>query len=104
VGFDWETADQVYGKVKEEETELKEAIEGGDPSKQEEELGDLLFAWVNYARFIGVDPESALSRTNQKFISRFQKMEAMATQRGLNLTTMGLAALDGLWNEAKRSE
>ncbi len=104
VGFDWERADQVFGKVKEEEAELMEAIESADPVKKEEELGDLLFAWVNYARFIGVDPESALSRTNKKFIDRFQKMEILAEQRGLSLADMELSALDGLWNEAKRSE
>ncbi len=104
VGFDWETADQVFGKVKEEEAELQEAIESADLVKKEEELGDLLFAWVNYARFIGVDPESALSRTNKKFIDRFQKMEILAEQRGLSLADMDLSALDGLWNEAKRSE
>ncbi len=104
VGFDWDHAGQVLDKVREEEAELNQALEKADPVETEAEFGDLLFAWVNYARFINVDPESALSRTNQKFIRRFQALEDLAAQRKLDLHTMGLAELDLLWEEVKRSE
>lgn len=104
VGFDWDHAGQVLEKVREEEAELNQAIEQGSPQEKEAEFGDLLFAWINYARFINVDPESALSRTNQKFIRRFQAVEVLAAQRGLELHKMGLVELDSLWNEVKRSE
>ena len=104
VGFDWDHAGQVLDKVREEEAELNQALEKADPAETEAEFGDLLFAWVNYARFINVDPESALSRTNQKFIRRFQALEDLAAQRKLDLHTMGLAELDLLWEEVKRSE
>jgi len=104
VGFDWDHAGQVLDKVREEEAELNQALEKADPVETEAEFGDLLFAWVNYARFINVDPESALSRTNQKFIRRFQALEDLAAQLKLDLHTMGLAELDLLWEEVKRSE
>ncbi len=104
VGFDWDHAGQVLDKVREEEAELNQALQQGDPTETEAEFGDLLFAWVNYARFIQVDPESALSRTNQKFIRRFQALESLAAQRKLDLPSMGLAELDLLWEEVKRSE
>jgi len=104
VGFDWDHAGQVLDKVREEEAELNQALEKADLAETEAEFGDLLFAWVNYARFINVDPESALSRTNQKFIRRFQALEDLAAQRKLDLHTMGLAELDLLWEEVKRSE
>lgn len=104
VGFEWEQTEQVLEKVREEEAELQQAIQSGSPEEREAEFGDLLFSWVNYARFIGVDPESALSRTNQKFIRRFQALEALAAERGLALTNMTLAEMDGLWNEVKESE
>jgi len=104
VGFDWDHAGQVLDKVREEEAELNLALEKADLAETEAEFGDLLFAWVNYARFINVDPESALSRTNQKFIRRFQALEDLAAQRKLDLHTMGLAELDLLWEEVKRSE
>ena len=104
VGFEWEQTDQVLEKVREEEAELMQAIEQGSADEREAEFGDLLFSWINYARFIGVDPESALSRTNQKFIRRFQSLEALASQRGLQLSGMSLPEMDGLWNEVKESE
>ena len=104
VGFEWEQTDQVLEKVREEEAELKQAIEIGTPEEREAEFGDLLFSWVNYARFIGVDPESALSRTNQKFIRRFQALETLAAQRGRVLTQMSVTDMDDLWNEVKLSE
>ena len=104
VGFEWENAAQVWDKVQEEIGELFELLplQPNDPPERvahrEEEFGDLLFALVNYARFIGVDPESALERTNRKFIRRFQYIEANA---GRNLQEMTLAEMDALWNEAK---
>jgi len=104
VGFNWDYAGQVLEKVREEEAELNEALAKKDPAETEAEFGDLLFAWVNYARFIQVDPESALSRTNQKFIRRFQALEALASERSLDLHSMGLSELDLLWEEVKRSE
>jgi len=81
-----------------------EAISQGTPAQREAEFGDLLFSWINYARFIGVDPESALSRTNQKFIRRFQALESLALQRGQRLLEMSLSEMDALWDEVKDSE
>jgi len=104
VGFDWDHAGQVLEKVREEESELNEALQTGTKDEQESEFGDLLFAWINYARFINIDPESALSRTNQKFIRRFQAMEDLARARGLDLHSMNLEQLDRLWEEVKRGE
>jgi XTP/dITP diphosphohydrolase len=104
VGFDWDHAGQVLEKVREEERELNEALLTGTKDEQESEFGDLLFAWINYARFINIDPESALSRTNQKFIRRFQAMEDLARERGLDLHSMNLEQLDRLWEEVKRGE
>lgn len=104
VGFEWEQAEQVLEKVREEEAELMEAISHGTPAEREAEFGDLLFSWINYARFIGVDPESALSRTNQKFIRRFQALENLAEQRGQRLLEMSLSEMDVLWDEVKGSE
>ena len=104
VGFEWEQAEQVLGTVRDEEAELMEAISQGTPAQREAEFGDLLFSWINYARFIGVDPESALSRTNQKFIRRFQALESLALQRGQRLLEMSLSEMDALWDEVKDSE
>ena len=111
VGFEWDEIGQVWEKVKEEEEELRQAVSGmaEDPSVQqkekvEEELGDLLFSLVNYARFLNVDPEQALERTNKKFISRFSQMEEKAFQQGRDLAGMSLAEMDGLWNEIKREK
>jgi XTP/dITP diphosphohydrolase len=104
VGFDWDHAGQVLEKVREEERELNEALQTGTKDEQESEFGDLLFAWINYARFINIDPESALSRTNQKFIRRFQAMEDLVRARGLDLHSMNLEELDRLWEEVKRGE
>jgi XTP/dITP diphosphohydrolase len=99
VGFEWENAEQTWMKVEEETAELKEAVASGDPSKIEDEFGDLLFSLVNYARFVGVDPETALERTNQKFKKRFEYIEANAPRP---LTDMSLSEMDALWDEAKR--
>ena len=104
VGFEWDTTEQVKEKVEEETRELAEAVAGGDPRQVEEEWGDLLFSMVNYARFLKIDAENALEKTNKKFIRRFTRMEALAAEKGKALSDMTLAEMDGLWNEAKRSE
>lgn len=101
VGFQWDHVDQVWDKVLEEMAELKEAIELNDPKKKEEEFGDVLFALINYARFIDVDPETALEKVNRKFKSRFEYIESKAQQP---LMEMSLEDMDKLWDEAKRIE
>lgn len=101
VGFEWEVKEQVYEKIKEEMNELQEAIKEGEPSTIESELGDVLFSVVNYARFLGVDPDSALERTNQKFMQRFRQMEALVQEGGGQLKELTLAELDALWNKVK---
>jgi len=104
VGFDWEAPEQVWQKVMEEAAELKTVLELGNEKKKEEEFGDLLFALVNYARFIGVNPEDALERTNKKFIRRFTYLEEEARKRGKSLKDMTLYEMDVFWNEAKNGE
>ncbi|MEI6883874.1 MAG: nucleoside triphosphate pyrophosphohydrolase [Bacteroidota bacterium] len=105
VGFDWEEPEQVWEKVKEELQELREnVINEAEAAKKEDELGDLLFALVNYARFIGVNPEDALERTNRKFIRRFGYLEESAKKLGKSLHEMSLAEMDVYWNKAKESE
>jgi XTP/dITP diphosphohydrolase len=100
VGFEWENAEQVWNKVEEEIGELRENIAGNAPKDDiEEEFGDVLFSLVNYARFIGVDPETALERVNRKFKSRFEYIEKNAPRP---LAEMTLAEMDVLWNEAKK--
>ena len=99
VGFEWNTTEQVWKKVQEELGELQEVVqENDDPSKIEDEFGDVLFALVNYARFINVDPESALERTNKKFKRRFEFIEQQAIRP---LSEMSLEEMDDLWNKAK---
>ena len=104
VGFEWENREQVWEKVKEEEAELKEAIETGDASKIEEEFGDLVFSLVNFARFLNIDAENALEITNKKFIRRFTGMEEKAMAKGKKLDTMSLDEMDAIWNEIKREK
>lgn len=105
VGFDWEKPEQVWGKVIEELHELKEAIEAdASQKKKENELGDLIFAIINYARFIEVNPEDALERTNRKFIKRFMYLEDAARNIGKPLHEMTLPEMDVYWNEAKKLE
>lgn len=100
VGFEWENAEQVWEKVEEEIGELKENIASNAPKEDiEEEFGDVLFSLVNYARFIGIDPETALERVNKKFKSRFEYIEKNAPRP---LAEMTLAEMDVLWNEAKK--
>ncbi|MBD5419585.1 MAG: nucleoside triphosphate pyrophosphohydrolase [Bacteroides sp.] len=101
VGFDWEDASQVWEKVEEEMTEVREEINKGDKDATEAEFGDLLFAVVNAARLYGVNPENALERTNKKFIARFNYLEQACKDRGLNLKEMTLQQMDEIWNEAK---
>ena len=105
VGFDWEEPEQVWDKVIEELNELHYEVNNGqNPDRMEHELGDLLFALVNYARFIEVNPEDALERTNKKFIKRFQHLEKKAEEMGKSLKNMTLAEMDVFWEEAKKME
>ena len=101
VGFEWKETDDVWKKVEEELGELKEATESGNQVHMEEEFGDLLFSLINYARFLRIDPESALERTNRKFISRFNAMEKTITDSGKQLADLDLAAMDAIWNAIK---
>lgn len=102
IGFEWEHKADVWKKVEEEIAELKEAEAQGVQEKVEEEFGDLLFSLVNYARFLQVDPELALERTNRKFKTRFMQMEDLAKERNLSLENMSLEEMDALWNEIKK--
>ena len=102
VGFDWEAPEQVKEKVKEEWNELKAEIEQGDQDAMEAEFGDLLFSLINYARFLKINPDTALERTNQKFIKRFSYLEAKAQALGKSLHEMTLAEMDVFWEEAKK--
>lgn len=104
VGFDWEYREQVWDKVKEEINELSVEIDQVDQDKIEGEFGDLFFALVNAARLYGIDPETALERTNLKFIKRFNYLESQTMQKGMDLKQMSLAEMDVFWDEAKRSE
>lgn len=101
VGFDWEKPEQVLEKVKEEWKELQVEIDQGNSDKIESEFGDVLFSMINYARFLNINPENALERTNKKFIQRFQYLESKAKEAGKNLKDMTLAEMDEYWNEAK---
>lgn len=106
VGFDWEEKEQVWEKVEEEMQEFKEEFNAADPEKIDPEkasgeFGDLLFSLINYARFIDINPEEALERTNLKFIKRFQYLENAAKEQGKNLSDMTLSEMDVYWNEAK---
>ncbi|MBK9176828.1 MAG: nucleoside triphosphate pyrophosphohydrolase [Flavobacteriales bacterium] len=100
VGFDWDNREQVWEKVHEELRELKTEVDAGSP-KQAEEIGDVLFSIVNYARFLGIDPDEALERTNRKFIHRFQYMERASREDGKKLGEMSLAEMDAYWEKAK---
>jgi XTP/dITP diphosphohydrolase len=100
IGFDWDTASQVWDKVHEELDELKEEVEQKS-DKVEEEFGDVLFSMINYARFVGVDPEMALERTNKKFIKRFQAMEVELTIENKSFSDMNLEEMEVYWEKAK---
>jgi len=102
VGFEWETKEQVWGKIEEEKLELLEAVSTGNNEHIEEEAGDLFFSVINYVRFLNVDAENALEITNKKFIKRFTKMEETAAKDGHNLSNMTLKEMDDMWNEIKK--
>lgn len=104
VGFDWDNIDGIFDKIKEELKEVQEAIKIGEKIKIEEEIGDLLFSLVNLARFLKIDPETALRKTNRKFEKRFKRLEKLAQQKGKNLKDMTLSEMDSLWEEIKNSE
>jgi len=102
VGFDWEEPKQVFEKVEEELGELQVEINSGNQDKIESEFGDVLFSMINYARFLKIDPESALERTNKKFIKRFQYLEQKSKDMNKPLSDMTLAEMDIYWEEAKK--
>lgn len=101
VGFDWEKREQVWDKVQEEFNELKQEIDNMDPDKMEAEFGDLFFSLINAARLYKINPDNALERTNQKFIRRFNYLEAHTISQGRSLKEMTLEEMDQLWEEAK---
>ncbi|HET8838667.1 MAG TPA: nucleoside triphosphate pyrophosphohydrolase [Flavobacteriaceae bacterium] len=102
VGFDWEEPEQVFEKVAEELEELQDEVKEGNHDKIESEFGDVLFSMINYARFLKINPENALERTNKKFIQRFQYLETKAQEKNKPLSEMTLAEMDIFWEEAKR--
>ena len=102
VGFEWENKEQVWDKVEEEIAELKVEIAAGDQLKMEQEFGDVLFSLINYARFLNIDPETALELTNKKFKSRFEKMENYANEHGLDLAKLTLAEKEAIWLNIKK--
>jgi len=104
IGFEWDNKSQVWDKVEEEIAELKEEEKKGDKDKMEAEFGDVLFSLINYARWLGIDPETALARTNKKFINRFQWMEKSVKKDGLELGKMDLTAMDIYWEKAKKEK
>ena len=101
VGFEWENKDQVWQKVEEEINELHAAVEKNEKDKIEDEFGDLVFSLINYARFLQIDAENALERTNKKFINRFTKMEGEALKQSKRLDDMTLDEMDAIWNTIK---
>lgn len=102
VGFDWQNREQVLEKVDEELAELKEAVAGGDPAKLEHELGDMFFTLVNLARFLGVNPETAMVSVNDRFERRFRAMEKIASESGISIEDADIDTLERLWQSAKR--
>ena len=104
VGFEWEDTDAVWDKVEEEKKELIEAVHSGNMTHIEEEFGDLMFSMINYARFLRIDAETALERTNRKFIHRFTKMEETVALSGKQMTDLSLAEMDAIWNEVKKQK
>lgn len=103
VGFDWEKPEQVWEKVEEELSEFKEEVDSNiSKEKIEEEFGDLMFSMINYARFLDIDPETALEKTNKKFIKRFTYLESKAGDMGKELSDMSLNEMDVFWEEAKK--
>lgn len=101
VGFDWDNADQVWGKVQEELEEFEVEVKQGNKAEMENEFGDIIFSLVNYARFIGINPEDALEKTNKKFVSRFKLMEQQIRKENKNLKEMDLNEMNVYWEGAK---
>lgn len=104
VGFEWENKEQVWDKVEEEIKELQVEIEAKNQDKMEAEFGDVLFSLVNYARFLNIDPETALERTNKKFKYRFELMEAYAKEKGVDLSKLSLEEKNKLWDSIKEKK
>ena len=110
VGFEWENKEQVWEKVLEELDEVQEAVKNAEAEpadkslqeKMEDEVGDLLFSVINYARFLNIDPDNALAKTNKKFMDRFQAMEKIVSAKGQQMTDLNLAEMDAIWNEVKK--
>ena len=102
VGFEWDNRDQVWDKVEEELQELKEAVASESQERMEDEFGDVMFSLINYARFLDIDAENSLERTNKKFIKRFTEMEQRALQAGKPLAEMSLGEMDAIWNSIKK--
>jgi len=103
VGFEWENKEDVWKKVEEEIQELHEAVAENDVAHIEEEFGDVLFSMINYARFLQIDAEGVLEKTNKKFIARFTSMQEEANSQNKSLGEMSLAEMDDLWNQVKRN-
>jgi XTP/dITP diphosphohydrolase len=101
VGFEWDNKEDVWKKVEEEMGELQEAVVGGKQTEIEDEFGDVLFSLANYARFLQIDAEGSLEKTNKKFIRRFQEMETIALSNGKQLSGMSLDEMDAIWNQVK---
>jgi len=101
VGFEWDKKEDVWKKVEEEMGELQEAVAGGKQAEIEDEFGDVLFSLANYARFLHIDAEGSLEKTNKKFIRRFQEMETVAIASGKALSAMTLEEMDAIWNQVK---
>lgn len=101
VGFDWESTEQVFQKVEEELDEFKKEVDRKDQNKMEDEFGDVLFSIINYARFLKINPESALERTNKKFIKRFKYLERQVNLKKLSLLNMTIEEMNIIWEEAK---
>jgi XTP/dITP diphosphohydrolase len=101
-GFEWHTKEEVWQKVEEEKSELLQAVQSGNGSHVEEEIGDLLFSIINYARFVNIDAENALALTNKKFFDRFTSMEQMALADGKTFSSMTLEEMDELWDAIKQ--
>ncbi len=111
VGFEWENKEQVWEKVLEESDEVLEAVKNAETEptdkslqeKMEDEIGDLFFSVINYARFLNIDPDNALAKTNRKFMNRFQAMEKIVSAKGQLMTDLNLAEMDAIWNEVKKT-
>lgn len=101
VGFDWDNTEAVFEKVAEELSELKSEVEQSDSDKMEAEFGDVLFSMINYARFLKINPETALERTNKKFMERFTHIESKASEAGKKINELSLAEMEVYWQQAK---